>query len=135
MYTTLCAKDRLSLKFISIWNLESHNFIEANMATTSSYHIIDAFDADAQAILEVTNDAFMADAFFKKAEYHLRFDIDTVHKMMQSPNSVFLIAKNIDQDEVLGSMYLHLDISDSKVSLAEIQMITTQLLTIYSWTR
>jgi hypothetical protein len=41
--------------------------------------------ADAFAITECTNKAFLADAFFKKPEYHLRFTEDEVGVSTVSP--------------------------------------------------
>ncbi len=81
-----------------------------------SYHIEEAHMQDAEDILRVTNDAFMADAFFKKPAYHLRFDIDTVHQMIQGEHNVFLLARQDDSKEVLGSMFLHWESDAEKVS-------------------
>lgn len=76
-----------------------------------SYEIEVATIASAEVILELTNEAFMADAFFKKPEYHLRFDRPTVHEMIQAENSAFLLAKsNDDEGAFVGSLYLHWEI-------------------------
>jgi hypothetical protein len=62
-------------------------------------------------ILSVTNEAFMADAFFKKPEYHLRFDTDTVLDMIKAPNSAFILATfdkaDITSPEVCGSIFFN----------------------------
>jgi hypothetical protein len=70
-------------------------------------------------ILEVTNDAFMADAFFKKDEYHLRFTLESVNTMISAKDSVFIIAldDNMDGSEmVLGSLYLHWELYADEIS-------------------
>ena len=82
----------------------------------SYYHIEEASLSDSSDIVAVTNDAFMADAFFKKPEYHLRFDLPTVQQMIQSPDSVFLVAKHNETNEILGSMFLHWDIGNNEVN-------------------
>ena len=71
-----------------------------------------ATDADIDAILALTNDAFMADAFFKKEEYHLRFDEPTVKEMMQDNHSCFLIAQQQinDAETPCGSIFFHWDV-------------------------
>jgi hypothetical protein len=77
----------------------------------SSYEIEVATAASAENILELTNEAFMADAFFKKPEYHLRFDLPTVHDMIHAENSAFLLAKSNDAGgSFVGSLYLHWEI-------------------------
>ena len=87
--------------------------IKHNMATIST-HI--ATEADYDAILSLTNDAFMADAFFKKEEYHLRFDRATVDQMIHDANSRFIIAtQNIDgSDTPCGSIFLHWEVSTAE---------------------
>eukprot|EP01038_Epipyxis_sp_PR26KG_P007046 gene7046-9621_t len=68
---------------------------------------------DVSGIVDTTNDAFMADAFFKKPEYHQRFTQDNVLNMISSENSMFLIAVQSSDSEssgnrnVYGSIYLH----------------------------
>jgi len=73
---------------------------------------------DIDIILELTNDAFMADAFFKKPEYHLRFTASQVDQMIQSDRSMFIIAKSSNFnimtsddkiDQKCGSLYFHWD--------------------------
>ena len=72
------------------------------------YETFIATDKDIESIVEVTNDAFQADAFFKKPEYHLRFDLETVRNMINSKSSVFIIAvsRNCEERIVLGSIFL-----------------------------
>ena len=67
--------------------------------------------ADVQRIVDITNDAFMADVFFKKSEFHLRFNVETVIDMISASNSFFLIAytDNTDNEKLLGSLYLKYD--------------------------
>ncbi len=74
-------------------------------------------------IKNVTNEAFMADSFFKKVEYHQRFTDEDVHTLMSASNAVFLVASesvsasassdDVEEaedtalpQEVLGSLYL-----------------------------
>ncbi len=56
-------------------------------------------------IVEITNDAFMADAFFKKPAYRLRFDKQNVVDMMKIPDSMFIVAIMGDSGEICGSIY------------------------------
>lgn len=81
------------------------------------YDLREATAADAKDILTITNDAFVADAFFKKMQYHERFDPATVDEMLAAENSVFLLAvsKNPTDAEaggVVGSIFLHWDIQE-----------------------
>jgi ribosomal protein S18 acetylase RimI-like enzyme len=63
-------------------------------STALSRHIIRAATAaDAHRIVEITNDAFMADAFFKVPAAVLRFTLDEVRDMLESPSSEFLVAE------------------------------------------
>lgn len=63
-------------------------------STALSRHIIRAATAaDAHRIVEITNDAFMADAFFKVPAAVLRFTLDDVRDMLASPSSEFLVAE------------------------------------------
>eukprot|EP01031_Cornospumella_fuschlensis_P031564 gene31563-38149_t len=72
---------------------------------------------DASIVVEVTNDAFMADTFFKKPEYHLRFTLDTVISMINTGNSVFILAETDRHSSrmVVGSLYLHWEVHDDEV--------------------
>jgi hypothetical protein len=78
-----------------------------------------ATEADMDSILSLTNEAFMADAFFKKKEYHERFDAPTVQQMINAENSRFIIAtQTIDETEVsCGSIFFHWEVSTTEDSL------------------
>lgn len=73
------------------------------------YSISVATARHSESIVSVTNEAFMADTFFKKAEYFLRFDLATVQKMISDQNSYFLIATTEESEEICGSIFFHLD--------------------------
>jgi predicted N-acetyltransferase YhbS len=68
-------------------------------------------ESDIRAIVDVTNDAFMADAFFKKAEYHLRFTLDRVRSQISENDSIFIVAEC--DHEVVGSIFMHICIDTS----------------------
>ena len=59
---------------------------------------------DCLKIQSVVNEAFMADAFFKKEEYHLRFADGEVKTMMNATNSCWILA--ILNNEIVGCIYL-----------------------------
>lgn len=82
-------------------------------------HIATDTEVDVNAVLSITNDAFMADAFFKKQEYHLRFDLDNVRSMINEENSRFIIAtQSVDGEEVpCGSIFFHWTISSTNDTL------------------
>ena len=62
----------------------------------------------ADQIKECTNDAFLADTFFKKSEYHQRFTINDVKEMINAKDSIFLaLFDKTISDEIIGSIYLH----------------------------
>lgn len=86
------------------------------MSTVSTY--IATVD-DIATIMELTNDAFIADAFFKKPEYHQRFDAATVKQMIEDENSRFVIAtQNINGAETkCGSIFLHWTVESSQSNL------------------
>ena len=48
---------------------------------------------DIDAIVETTNLAFKADAFFKKKPFHNRFTREDVAKMISTDNSMFIVAE------------------------------------------
>lgn len=77
------------------------------MASSSTFAIIEASKDHIEDIVTVTNDAFMADAFFKKPEYVLRFRRDEVVAMLQTENSGFLLA--VRDGEVIGSLRLEIE--------------------------
>jgi ribosomal protein S18 acetylase RimI-like enzyme len=72
----------------------------------TDYHIDHAILGDALEIVSCTNDAYIADQFFKKPEYHDRFTGDDVRGMIQAENSVFIVAKDSLDGNVCGSIYL-----------------------------
>ena len=59
---------------------------------------------DCLKIQSVVNEAFMADAFFKKEEYHLRFADGEVETMMNTNNSDWIIA--LLNNQIVGCIYL-----------------------------
>lgn len=67
-----------------------------------------ATEADAASIMSCTNDAYIADTFFKKVEYHDRFTMQDVIDMIVAPDSIFLIATTNTShiETVCGSLYL-----------------------------
>lgn len=62
---------------------------------------------DAAAIVRITNDAFMADAFFKKPEFVTRFNEAGVTNMISNPDEcgVFLLAED-GGSNVIGSIHV-----------------------------
>ncbi|RHY29022.1 hypothetical protein DYB32_005522 [Aphanomyces invadans] len=70
-----------------------------------------AVPADASFILACTNEAFMADAFFKTKEHHNRYTLADVQAMLVAPNSNFVVAEITDHDQhdsahCCGSLYV-----------------------------
>ena len=61
---------------------------------------------DVSSIVTCTNDAYVADAFFKKPDYHDRFTEKDVQEMINTPDSVFIIALSLNDRAVCGSLYL-----------------------------
>ena len=97
-----------------------------------------ALQSDIGNIVAVTNEAFMADTFFKKPEFHLRFTEESATNMISSKDSVFILAtapKTSDGDEteaeeVIGSCFIHVFIetlvnirSDSHIEKDIVQTI------------
>lgn len=74
---------------------------------------------DVNTVMELTNDAFMADAFFKKPEYHLRFDSQNIENMIAAENSRFVIATQaIDGDAVkCGSIFFYWTVEQTTSTL------------------
>jgi hypothetical protein len=91
--------------------VESSTYCKQTMSANLQTHI--ATEGDYDSILSLTNDAFMADAFFKKAEYHLRFDRPTVKSMMAAPNSRFILASQSNDNSKVpcGSLFLHWEVT------------------------
>jgi hypothetical protein len=76
-----------------------------------AYQIVEAKAEDLVGMLEVMNDAFMVDAFFKKPEHRIRFTLERIAAILQGNNSLFLIAKN-ESNEILGSIQLEYEIEE-----------------------
>ena len=68
----------------------------------------------AKDIMLCTNDAFMADIFFKKPEYFLRFTLEDVEAMIQAENSAFLVAQS--GEDLVGSLYLHWEETHAEIT-------------------
>ena len=68
---------------------------------------------DAEAVRAVTNEAFMADAFFKLPEYHQRFTAAAVDELMSAPRSVFIVAVSPD-GVVRGSIHLEWQVEEEQ---------------------
>jgi GNAT superfamily N-acetyltransferase len=70
---------------------------------------------DAPRIVAITNDAFMADAFFKVPEAVLRFKhAEDVEQMIDTPQSQFLLA-TLPDSTVAGSLYFEYQIDFASV--------------------
>lgn len=64
-------------------------------------------------IVELSNEAFLADAYFKKPEHHLRFSEESVSKMIEDLNSAFLLCCDSQLDNTLvGSLYLQWEVQE-----------------------
>lgn len=63
---------------------------------------------DIPSIVSCTNDAYIADAFFKKSSYVNRFTESNVLDLISAPNSAFLVSKSTDEKgwTVCGSIYI-----------------------------
>eukprot|EP01041_Mallomonas_annulata_P000610 gene610-1175_t len=62
-------------------------------------------ESDLHAIMDITNEAFLADAFFKKPQYHLRFNEERINTLMKdNQNSTFLLVKS--DGIAIASIYL-----------------------------
>ena len=62
----------------------------------------------AREVMKCTNDAFMADSFFKKEEFHQRFTISDVEEHMRNSNSLFLIASSeAEPGRIVGSILMN----------------------------
>lgn len=77
------------------------------------YHVIEATKADSAAILEVTNEAFMADAFYKKPKYSLRFSSKRVAEVFDAKDQYFLVAKRASDQTIVGSIHLKVHKNDA----------------------
>ena len=98
-----CPPQKLSLKYV--------------VEVASEKHI--------DGIIETTNDAFMADAFFKKPEYHPRFTRSDVVTMIAALDAAFLVALTrdnsaVDDDIIVGSIFVtwHAERTDSTAKVS-----------------
>ncbi len=82
------------------------------MSAKISYHFIEATTDHAQQIVDITNDAFIVDAFFKKPEYHLRFNYEEVLEMIKA--RLFIVAVRDDDSSVIASIHLEIDIKENE---------------------
>lgn len=87
--------------------------------------VIKATNQDIDEIMNVTNEAFMADTFFKKPEYFLRFDRQTVETMISTENNYFLVAfLEEDPDVIVGSIFVHVDFEkDATGNITKVKFI------------
>lgn len=69
------------------------------------YTITTATNDHIKSIVEVGNDAFVADEFFKKPEYYQRFNPERVLSMLTAQDAVFLVALT-SSNELVGCLYL-----------------------------
>ncbi len=91
--------------------------IYSRMSAKISYHFIEATKDHAQQIVDTTNDAFIVDAFFKKPEYHLRFNYEELIEMLKVENALFIIAVRDDDGSVIASIHLEIDIKEEEDSI------------------
>jgi ribosomal protein S18 acetylase RimI-like enzyme len=93
----------------------SQIMIELLDASSSKLTFRVATEADAEKVMALTNEAFVADTFFKKPKYHDRFDLETVLGLINKDNSAFLLAESSEGGELrlVGSLYLHWEIIES----------------------
>ncbi len=74
---------------------------------SDQYHIQLGTREQVTQIVELSNEAFMVDAFFKKPEHYVRFSIEAVEKMIAEPNSAFILCcDKQDDNAIVGCMYL-----------------------------
>ena len=79
------------MKWINIL-LGIYFFVSALKAVTSGKKkVLVGTVENSEAIMNVSNEAFMADAFFKKPLYHQRFQLNDIMDMISSQSSAYLI--------------------------------------------
>lgn len=80
---------------------------------------------DVASIVSCTNDAYVADTFFKKVEYHNRFTANDVASMMASSNSAFIVAaRSSDREKAIcGSLYLQWECKPAESNLGSTKII------------
>lgn len=96
--------------FSGLTNQQTHRW-EMN-CKKGSYTVRVANKEDAERIMSVTNEAFMADEFFKKTEYVQRFTLADVQKLMGGENACFLIAET-SAGATIGSIFLSWDFAEN----------------------
>ena len=74
-----------------------------------------ADNSHVQRICDLTNKAFIADAFFKKDNYKVRFKTENIAAMMNSKNSIFLCLLEND-GSIVGSLYIQISVIFSNES-------------------
>lgn len=82
------------------------------MSVKIAYHFMEATSDHVKKIVEITNNAFMVAAFFKKPEHYRRFNDEEVLKMLQQENALFILAVRDDDSSVIASIYIELDIKE-----------------------
>lgn len=105
-------------KILSILATIKSNFNEK--VCKDSTIIREAIPEDYEKVKAVTNDAFMADAFFKLEQFKQRFTIQDVEVMSTAKGGMFLVAIDQESNEVCGSIYATMhwkedsDVKDTK---------------------
>jgi ribosomal protein S18 acetylase RimI-like enzyme len=80
---------------------------------------------DLASIRMITNEAFMADAFFKIEKYHLRFDETDVTRLISAENSVFMLASVADfPDEIVGSIHLEISYDNNLIAVGHFSAVS-----------
>jgi tRNA-dihydrouridine synthase 2 len=87
--------------------------VPADPGIGREYDIVVADPSHARDIVAVTNDAYVADRFFKYPEYYDRFSLEDVQNMQKEDNSCFLVARMTKDGAVAGSLYLTVTSSTS----------------------
>jgi hypothetical protein len=90
-----------------------------------------ACSGDVSSIVRITNQAFMADAFFKKPQYIERFTDEAVNQMMLEPNGAFLVACS-QEGSVVGSIYLSWEGERIDETGAKVRFCAVELFTLYN---
>lgn len=87
----------------------------------SSFIVSIASTIETQDIVQVSNNAYVADQFFKKPEYYDRFTFQNVQDMIATSDSVFIVAR--ENNEVCGSIYLHWEKTDSDLLVGKFSAV------------
>ncbi len=86
------------------------------MAKSLQFSVREAVVTGIPRILDISNEAFIIDAYFKKPEYANRFSTESIGQMMQEENSLFFVAERADDardpnDFIVGSLFLHWEVT------------------------